>query len=169
MGFTVSQAIRLSKALIVLTVGLLGLLVVFGNVTDYNTNFQFVKHVLSMDSVDKVPDNTIAYRAITSTAFHHFAYIVIIIWEALITLLCLFGSYKMFRKFNAPAEEFHESKKWGVLGLTACFLLWFFGFQVVAGEWFGMWMNSIWNGIPDAFRLVTYQTVALVFIVMKND
>ncbi|MGJ7911725.1 DUF2165 family protein [Neobacillus sp. LXY-1] len=40
---------------------------------------------------------------------------------------------------------------------------------MVAGEWFGMWMNSIWNGLPDAFRLVTYQSVALVYFTLKND
>ena len=169
MSLRTSKTIRISKALIVLTVGLLALVVVIGNTTDYNTNFQFIKHVLSMDNVDKVQDNTIAYRAISSVWFQHFSYICIILVEALIMFLCLKGGIDMLRKTNASADEFHESKKLGILGLTACCLLWFFGFQVVAGEWFGMWMNSIWNGLPDAFRLVTYQAIALVYITLKND
>lgn len=166
---TVSKIIRLSKALLVLTVGLLGLVVVFGNITDYFTNFQFVKHVLSMDNVDKVEENTIAYRAISNIGFLHFSYICIILFESLITFLCLKGGIDMLRKLNADPTVFHEAKKYGILGLTACCLLWFFGFQVVAGEWFGMWMNSIWNGLPDAFRLVTYQTAVLIYVSLKND
>lgn len=132
---TTPKIIRLSKALIVLTVGLLALVVVFGNVTDYFTNFQFVKHVLSMDNVDKVAENTIAYRAISSPAFHHFAYVCIILFEALIMILCLKGGYDMLKNLNEDGQTFHEAKKMGILGLTACCLLWFFlGFRSLQGN-----------------------------------
>ncbi|WP_038929779.1 DUF2165 family protein, partial [Yersinia pestis] len=36
---------RLSKALMVCAIALFATLVVFGNMTDYNTNFVFVHHV----------------------------------------------------------------------------------------------------------------------------
>ncbi|EOG8703993.1 DUF2165 family protein [Campylobacter jejuni] len=42
--------IRFSKIIILLTVASLAGIVVFGNVTDYNSNFQFVSHVMSMDT-----------------------------------------------------------------------------------------------------------------------
>ncbi|EHT5123405.1 DUF2165 family protein [Campylobacter jejuni] len=48
-------------------------------------------------------------------------------------------------------------------------ILWFFAFQVVAAEWFGMWMSKVWNGLPDTTRLVTYMFLALIFISLKND
>ncbi|HEG2431728.1 TPA: DUF2165 family protein [Campylobacter jejuni] len=42
-------------------------------------------------------------------------------------------------------------------------------FQVVAAEWFEMWMSNVWNGLPDTTRLVTYMFLALIFISLKND
>ncbi|WP_169050310.1 DUF2165 family protein [Campylobacter jejuni] len=48
-------------------------------------------------------------------------------------------------------------------------MLWFFVFQVVAVEWFGMWMSKVWNGLPDAIRLATYMFLVLIFISLKND
>lgn len=41
--------IRFSKVIILLTVVSLAGIVVFGNVIDYNSNFQFVSYVMSMD------------------------------------------------------------------------------------------------------------------------
>ena len=48
-------------------------------------------------------------------------------------------------------------------------ILWFFSFQAVAGEWFGMWMSKEWNGLPDAARLTQYISTILVFVALKND
>ena len=57
-------AIRAAKAALVAAIALFASLVAFGNVTDYNTNFVFVQHVLSMDTI--FPFSTIKYRAITA-------------------------------------------------------------------------------------------------------
>ncbi len=46
---------RLSKALMVCAIALFATLVVFGNMTDYNTNFVFVHHVLQMDTISLMP------------------------------------------------------------------------------------------------------------------
>lgn len=45
----------------------------------------------------------------------------------------------------------------------------FFAFQVVAVEWFGMWISKVWNSLPDAIRLVNYMFLVLIFISLKND
>ncbi|TEX93925.1 DUF2165 family protein [Campylobacter sp. US55] len=47
--FCISKMIRFSKVIILLTVVSLAGIVVFGNVIDYNSNFQFVSYVMSMD------------------------------------------------------------------------------------------------------------------------
>ena len=52
-------------------------LVAFGNITDYETNFAFVQHVLAMDTI--FPNATIHYRAVTSPGLHHTAYAIIIL------------------------------------------------------------------------------------------
>ncbi|EMJ0649089.1 DUF2165 family protein [Campylobacter jejuni] len=55
-----------------------------------------------------------------------------------------------------------------MISLTCCCILWF-AFQVVAVEWFGMWMSKVWNSLPDAIRLVNYMFLVLIFISLKND
>lgn len=160
------KAIRLAKVAMVTFFGLLAAVVVFGNVTDYGSNYNFVTHVLSMDTT--FPGNTIMYRAITSTWIHHALYWLIIATEAVITILCLWGAYNMCKKLNASAEEFHQSKKIAIIAMVLSSALWFFGFQVVAGEWFGMWMSK-WNGLPDATRLCLSIYATLIFISLKND
>ena len=69
-------AIRAAKVIAVAAVALFATLVAFGNITDYNTNFAFVQHVLSMDTI--FPFSTIKYRAISDPALHRAAYALII-------------------------------------------------------------------------------------------
>ncbi|OEW88980.1 hypothetical protein A0M35_03270 [Campylobacter jejuni] len=48
--FCIRKVIRFSKIIILLTVASLAGIVIFGNVTDYNSNFQFVSYVMSIDT-----------------------------------------------------------------------------------------------------------------------
>ena len=41
---------RLAKIAMVLCLAAFAFMVTFNNITDYNSNFEFVKHVLSMDT-----------------------------------------------------------------------------------------------------------------------
>ncbi|MCL4297953.1 MAG: DUF2165 family protein [Anaerolineae bacterium] len=159
--------IRLAKALLTLATGVTGLLIVFGNLTDYQTNFKFVQHVLSMDTT--FPDNTIKYRAIKSSRIHHAIYHFIILVEAVMAILCTLGGVNLLRHLKADKDTFHRAKRPALGGLLAGLLLWFFGFQGVAGEWFGMWMSRQWNGLPDAARLTQFMAIILTFVSLKND
>ncbi|MCW1360778.1 DUF2165 domain-containing protein [Campylobacter jejuni] len=87
--YSTAYFLRLSKIIILLTVASLGGIVVFGNVTDYNSNFQFVSHVMSMDTKPDYLGEAIVYRAITSPIIHHIGYIGIICFETFITLTAL--------------------------------------------------------------------------------
>ena len=75
---------RAAKIVMVVAIAAFANLVAFGNITDYGTNFTFVRHVLSMDTV--FPGSTITYRAITTPALHHAAYAIIIAAEAQIDM-----------------------------------------------------------------------------------
>lgn len=168
-SFSVVSIIRLSKIIIVLTVGALAAAVVWGNATDYNSNFQFISHVMSMDSKPSHLGRSIEYRAITSMYVHHITYIFVIAMEAFIAICALRGAYNMWQTRKQDGHMFHESKKYAIIALTTCCVLWFFGFQVVAGEWFAMWMNVDWNGLSSAMRLVSYMFMALIYVSLKND
>src|SRR6185503_14911971 len=67
-------------------IALFASLVAFGNLTDYNTNFAFVEHILSMDTI--LPFSTIKYRSITNPTLHQAAYGIIIATEGVIAVLC---------------------------------------------------------------------------------
>lgn len=158
---------RLTKTMLTAFFGFYVFFVAFGNVTDYNSNFMFVQNVLNMSTTFE--GNALMYRAITSPAIHHIGYILIIITEWAIALASLYGAWKMSRQLKGTAEAFHESKKWGIIGLLLGAAVWFFGFQVIGGEWFAMWQSEVWNGLEPAFRLTTYICTTLIMLTLKES
>src|SRR5437016_8982442 len=159
--------LRAAKVAMVASIAAFATVVAFGNITDYDTNFVFVQHVLSMDTV--FPRSSITWRAISSPALHHAAYAIIIAAEALTAVLCWIGAARLLRQLRASASAFNRAKAFSVAGLTLGFLTWQFGFMTVGGEWLGMWMSSQWNGVPSAFRFVVVIMVVLIFVAMRND
>ena len=159
-------AIRVVKIVLVAAIALFATLVAFGNMTDYNTNFVFVQHVLSMDTV--FPFSTIRYRAITGPALHHAAYALIIATEAAVAVLCWIGATALWRHLRADAATFNGAKTVALAGLTLGFLLWQVGFMTIGGEWFGMWQSQQWNGVPSAFRFVAVILGVLIFVAMPD-
>ena len=158
--------VRTSKSIMVAAVALWVSLVAFGNITDYGTNLAFVVHVLSMDTL--FPDTTIRYRAITSQALHHAAYILIIVAEVIAAISCWVASFQMVRTISDPAA-FNRAKTLAVVGLTICLLIWLGGFIAIGGEWFGMWMSEQWNGIQSAFRFSTLVLGVLIFVITSDS
>ena len=158
--------VRLSKALLVCAVALFASLVAFGNITDYGSNFAFVRHVFMMDTI--FPDATIGYRSIQTPWLHHAGYIFIIALEGLTALLCWIGGLRLLCGLKLPAHAFNGRKKLAVAGLTLGFLTWQVGFMSIGGEWFGMWMSKQWNGVPDAFRFFVTIILALIYLVQRD-
>ncbi len=143
---------RYVQLITVFGIGLLSLLISLGNITDYWTNFEFVKHVLMMDTI--FPDSTIKYRSITSPILHHIAYIIIILMEAMMSVLLLSSTFSMYKAIHLNEPLFKKAKKNAFIGITIGIALWFIGFEVIGGEWFGMWQSTTWNGLSSANRIV---------------
>ncbi len=158
--------LRAAKIAMVAAIAAFATVVAFGNITDYDTNFVFVQHVLSMDTV--FPRSSITWRAISSPALHHVAYAIIIAAEALTAVLCWIGAARLLQQLRAPAGAFNRAKAFSIAGLTLGFLTWQFGFMTVGGEWFGMWMSSQWNGVPSAFRFVMVIIAVLIFVAVPD-
>ncbi|HTP84464.1 MAG TPA: DUF2165 domain-containing protein [Alphaproteobacteria bacterium] len=158
--------IRAAKAVMVAAIALFASLVAFGNLTDYQTNFVFVQHVLAMDTI--FPSSTIKYRAITDPALHRAAYALIIAAEAAVAVLCWAGAAVLVRRLRFDAGTFNRAKAVAVAGLTLGFLVWQVGFMSIGGEWFGMWMSSQWNGVEGAFRFVATIGVVLIFVAIPD-
>ncbi|MFM0337345.1 DUF2165 family protein [Paraburkholderia fungorum] len=159
--------IRVSKLLLVMSMGLLALLVSFGNITDYGSNLAFVQHVFRMDTI--FPDSAIRYRAITSPVVQNAGYVLIIALETATAACCWIGAFKMWCARRADHAVFNRSKRWAIAGLTLGFLTWQVAFMSIGGEWFGMWMSSTWNGEESAFRFFATFALALIFVSLRND
>lgn len=158
---------RLAKVVSVFAVGLMGLLVVIGNTTDYYTNYQFVAHVMKMDTV--FPESHIQYRTISNPALYHTGYLLIIGLEALMTFCCLKGSWLLFCRLKKEASAFHAAKNWSVAGLLIGIVIWFFGFEVIGGEWFAMWQSPTWNGLNSAERIVNFLAFSLILLHFRDN
>lgn len=152
---------RLCKILLVYSVALFCSLVVINNTTDYDSNFVFVEHVLSMD--DTFAGNNGMWRSITTTWMHHVGYIAIIMTEAAIALMCWAGGWKLWCN-RSDAVDFNRSKHLAMVGLTLGFSLWFVGFMVAGGEWFLMWQSSKWNGTESAAHFVIIIGIIMIFV-----
>jgi predicted small integral membrane protein len=141
--------------------------VVFNNLTDYGSNFEFVRHVLSMDTT--FPGNRGMWRAITSPAIHHAFYASIILWELAAGGLLAVAAARMWRARAGSADAWRQAKSLAVAGLTVSLLQWFVAFLIVGGEWFLMWQSSVWNGQGAAGRMFAVFALILVFLNQRED
>ncbi len=103
--------------------------------TDYDSNLQYVKHVLTMDTT--FPDNRGMWRRIELQSLHHVAYLTIILIEAAVALLLWIGVARLWRS-RGNALDFNHAKAAAVLGLGGAVALFFGGFLALGGEWFLM-------------------------------
>ncbi len=159
------KSLLIGKAVLVGSLAIFALLTGINNVTDYHANFEFVRHVLSMDSI--FPNSAIRGRAILNPAIWNLAYWAIIACEFLAGLLLAIGCFQLARNIGHP-RRFARAKGWAISGCVLGFLLWFFGFIVIGGEWFAMWQSQSWNGINSAFRFVMVILGVLIFVAMPE-
>jgi predicted small integral membrane protein len=156
------MTLRAAKVSLIFAVALFYSLVVLGNTTDYNSNFQFIRHVLMMDST--FPGNRAMWRALNSPAWHTMFYLSIIAWEATTMVLLWRGGIRLARTLRAPAETFNQAKRTAIVALTLSLLMWLVAFLTVGGEWFMMWQSKQWNGQDPAFRMFTVVGIVLLLV-----
>ncbi len=158
--------LRIVKMVSVAAIGLIAFLIAFGNITDYYSNYQFVVHVLKMDTI--FPESHINYRSINDIFVFHASYILIIIMEALMAFCCLKGSWLLFKNLKSNSELFHASKNWAIAGIIIGIVVWFAGFEVIGGEWFAMWQSNTWNGLAGAERILSFLVLILILLHLKE-
>jgi predicted small integral membrane protein len=153
---------RIAKLLLLLGIALFYTLVVFDNLTDFNSNYEFVRHVLSMDTI--FPGSHAMYRALPLPAWHLGFYYCIILWEAATAFLLWWGLAKLYNALRLPASKFNAAKRIPILALTISLLMWLIAFLTVGGEWFLMWQSHAWNGQEAAFR--NFAVVGLILLIL---
>jgi predicted small integral membrane protein len=161
------MAVRLTKILMSFVLAAFVFLVTFDNITDYTSNYVFVQHVLRMDTT--FPGNALMYRAITNHAVWSVVYWLIIAGEGATFVLLFIGGVGLWSARRARASDFNAAKRLVIVGCGLGFIVWFFGFMVVGGEWFSMWQSKIWNGQEAAFRFYTALLGLLIFVNQRDD
>jgi predicted small integral membrane protein len=159
--------LRRSKIIVTSLSFLFLLVVVFGNLTDPNSNYQFVRHVLSMDTT--FPGNRLMYRAVTTPLLHKAFFASIIAWEALTCAMIGAGTLRLWKARDLSGAEWKAAKGLATLGLVLGLVQWYFAFMTVGGEWFGMWQSKVWNGQDAATRLFLMMGVSLLFLNQSDD
>jgi predicted small integral membrane protein len=157
---------RSCKMLLLAAMGFFFTLVVFNNTTDFDSNYQFVRHVLMMDST--FPGNRGMWRAVDASWVHVVFYLGIIAWEVVNAALCWWGAWALLRAVRGTAEEFAQAKSVGVAALTSGMLQWFVAFLCVGAEWFLMWQSKTWNGQEAAFRMFAVEGIVLVVLLLPE-
>lgn len=157
---------RTAKMVLVAAVAVYYALVVFNNVTDFNSNFSFVHHVLSMDTT--FPGNRGMWRAISSPQVHLLFYLSIIGWEAISGFLLAAGAVRLFTARSAAIPAFDRAKRLAVAGLTLSLSMWLLAFLTVGGEWFLMWQSQMWNGQQAAIRMFTVTGIVLLLVIQPE-
>jgi predicted small integral membrane protein len=157
--------VRACKVMLVAIVGVLISLVALGNLMNYDANWQFVRHVLAMDTI--FPGSHLLWRAITNRGLQTAAYLAIISWEVLNAMVIIIATVGLAANVG-NADGFTGSAPLAVLGLTMVIILFGFGFIAIGGEWFLMWQSTTWNGIESAFRYVTLAGLTILVLLGGN-
>ncbi len=153
---------RLVKTAMVGSCALFALLVAYDNLVDYGANYEFVRHVLSMDTT--FPGSALKDRAVTHSAVWAIAYALIILAEAAVGIVLAFATLRLASTLRASARMFNTAKTYAVIGAGLGFVLWFTGFMVVGGEWFASWQSKTWNGQQAAFHFYMTLLVVIIFV-----
>jgi predicted small integral membrane protein len=153
---------RGAKVVLLAGMALFYTLVVFNNLTDFDSNGQFVRHVLTMDTT--FPGNHGMWRAIHSPAVHLAFYLSIIAWEMVTAILLWWGAARLLRARRLPASAFNAAKGVPVMALTLSLSMWLVAFLAVGGEWFLMWQSPTWNGQQAAFRMFAVAGIVLLVV-----
>ncbi|BDD10607.1 hypothetical protein FUAX_30390 [Fulvitalea axinellae] len=150
---------RLIKLVMVLGIALQMWLVSIGNVADPEVNWEYIKHILSMDLVEGEGYKT---RAILNESFQKIAYISIIILEFASAILCTAGSFLMFLNIR---KDDSRGRQIAGYGLLVVIFLFFVCFYVVGGEYFQMWRAKGWDARQVAMWNLT--TALLTAVALK--
>ncbi|UTT63432.1 DUF2165 domain-containing protein [Microcella humidisoli] len=167
-------SLSVAALVLVATNGLYMLLVAFGNITDYDTNYAFVERVLAMDTTnfgqgqDVNLDPDIMWRAIDNPVLANVGYIGLIIAEALAGIVLLIAVVAWVRAMRGSVS-FAAARSLATLGLILVILVFFTAFITVGGEWFNMWRSVDWNGLDPALQNAVLAILTLVVVHMVRD
>src|ERR1700733_15783668 len=104
------MSLRIAKILLVGALAFYACIVAYDNIIDYGSNYQFVRHVLSMDTT--FPGNALIHRAITNERVWSKVYALIIAGEWLTSARLALGALALLARLPAPSSRFNRAQIW---------------------------------------------------------
>jgi predicted small integral membrane protein len=158
--------VRQCKIILLIGLAVFAFMVTFTNLSDNAETYEFIRHVMSMDTT--FDDNDAIYRAVRAPMLWTIAYWLIVTGQGAVCLIYLLAAYRMIQALEAPAQEFQDSKALAMLATTVAFAVWFLAIMAIGSEWYLMWQSESWNGQSTSFRY--YMTaLAVLIVVMQPD
>lgn len=158
--------IRLLKAMLVVGCASLLFLAFVGNIFAYDVNFDYIKHIMSMDDIPKHP--FLSWRAVYNPFYFHICYISIIAIEGIASLLLLIGVYHIINNLKKDPLEFSKSIQWSQIGLLLSLVLYSLLFFMVGGEWYSSWQSSHWNAKSASMPFIMLLGITFLIISQKE-
>lgn len=159
-------ALRASKTVLLLLIGIYFLLAAIDNIADPSANWIYLVHVLSMDTVPG--DSHLGWRSLRSAAVNRLLFGGLVTWELVTALLCFVGTGKLLQARSGSRQEFACAKSWGVAGLTCSLVEWLFFFLILAGEWFQLWRGALSAALEVAARMFTVTALCLIYLTQEE-
>lgn len=156
--------IRLCKVALVAAMAIFFSLVAYGNIVDYDTNWQFVRHVMSMDTT--FPDSVARRRAVTDPSAHRVAYWMIILTQIVVAVTLWAGVARLLA--HLKSARFLAARSTAIVGLTLGFLLYSVGFVSIGNEWFAMWQSEVWSADLKALAFLSMIAAVLIILLMPE-
>ena len=150
---------RIAKFILLCSAAIFYFITVFNNIADYSANLRFIQNVAGMTDTF---NDTLLWRRMESDFMHWLLYIVIIGWELLAGVLCVYAAFLMW-KYRKEAVLFKRAIAAGMIAHVFSLLLWYFAFIIIGGQWFLMWQSENWNGQDAAFRMIGITGLILLF------
>lgn len=159
-------ALRASKTILPLLVGIYFFLAGIDNIADPSANWIYLVRVLSMDTVPA--GSPLGWRALRSPAAARLLFGGLVAWEIATALLCFAGAVRLLQAWFGSRRAFARAKGWAVAGLTCGLIEWLFFFLITAGEWFQLWRGALSAPLEVAARMFAVTALSLIYLTQEE-
>jgi predicted small integral membrane protein len=158
---------RYFKTLLVFFMAAFCLSVGIDNIVDYQINYEFVKHVVSMDTMKPWFDASISLKRGTSNpAIHAILFHIIIAGELIAGFLSLYSFWRMIKSTKDDAQ-FMNAKTPFLVSSAGMLTTWYFGFNIIAANWFYMWAN-VYDAQVPAYNFSIISLLTVIYVMKKE-
>lgn len=159
--------IRILKVILVICVGLQALFYALQNIVNLEAAHAVMSVVLSMADHEYYPNH---FGPPVTGLLVWVALWIVILGELSAGILCLKGSFDMFRRRRDTPAVFAHSKQWAVVGCGVAVAVWLGLFMAFGGAYFQMWQTDLGiASLEGAFMYVVSSGLVMLFVNMPDE